>query len=102
MDDGYTIINTGTTITTGGASASATIPTPQGAQSGNYPFWIRVAATAACYVKLGKASATATANDILIQPADAAILRVPPGYTKIAAIQESAAGKCNISVIEEA
>ena len=102
MDDGITVINAGTTISTSGTSASATIPAPIGAQSGNYPFWVRVTATAAAYVKIGKDAATATTNDILVQPADAIILRVPTGYTKIAAIQDTAGGKVNVVPLEDA
>ena len=102
MDDGITVINVGTTIATTGTSASATIPTPIGAQSGSYPFWIRVSATAGAYVKLGKVAATATTSDIFVQPADAVILRVPSGYTKIAAIQDSGAGKVNVVPLEDA
>lgn len=97
MDDFITIVATGTTLTTGVASASATIPS---ASSTETPRYIRVSATAACYVKLGTTAATATANDILVQPADAVILHVPQGYTKIAAIQDTAAGKCNIVPLE--
>lgn len=97
MDDFITVTAAGTTLTTGAASTSATIPN---ASSGEIPRYIRVAATAACYVKLGVSAATATANDILVQPADAVILQVPQGVTKIAAIQDTAAGKCNIVPLE--
>lgn len=93
MDDFITVFATGSTITTGAASTFITIPV---ANDGNYPRYVRVAATAACYVKLGTHDATATANDILVQPADAVILHVPNGVTKIAAIQDAAAGKCNV------
>ena len=96
-DDYITVVAVGTTITTSGTSASATIPS---CQSGEYPRYVRVAATAACYVKLGTGAATATTSDILVQPADAVILHVPSGYTKIAAIQDSAAGKCNVVPLE--
>jgi len=91
-------VNTvGTTISTSGTSASATIPVDS---AGNSPRYIRVAATAACYIKLGKLAATATTSDMLIQPADAVILHIPSGITKIAAIQESAAGKCNVVALD--
>lgn len=83
----------GTTITTGAASASATIPNDS---AGNIPRYVRVASTAACFIKLGVAAATATANDMLIQPADAVILHIPSGITKIAAIQDTVAGKLNV------
>lgn len=97
MDDYITVTAVGTTITTGAASASATIPTDS---AGNIPRYVRVSATAACYVKIGVSAATATANDILVQPADAVILAVPSGITKIAAIQDTAAGKCNVVPLE--
>lgn len=97
MDDFITVTAAGTTITTSGTTASVTIPN---ASSGEIPRYIRVASTAACYVKLGTASATATTSDILVQPADAVILHVPQGVTKIAAIQDTAAGKCNIVPLE--
>lgn len=92
-----TAIATGTSITTGAASASATIPV---CQSGETPRYIRVSATAACYIKLGTGAATATSSDILIHPAECIILHVPGGYTKIAAIQDAAAGKCNVTPLE--
>ncbi len=92
-----TVIAVGTTITTGASSASATIPV---CQSGESPRYIRVSATANCYVKLGTAAATATANDILVTSGDAVILHVPGGYTKVAAIQDAAAGKCSIVPLE--
>jgi aspartate/methionine/tyrosine aminotransferase len=97
MDDSITVVAVGTTITTGATSTSTTIPT---AQSGETPRYIRVSADTACFVKLGTAAATATANDILVQPGDAVILHVPGGYTKIAAIQSAAAGKCNVVPLE--
>ena len=87
----------GTTITTSGTSASATIPNNSANEK---PRYVRVAATAAAYVKLGVAAATATTNDMLIQPADSVILHVPSGITKIAAIQDSAAGKVNVIPLE--
>lgn len=89
-------VNTvGTTITTSGTSASANIPNDS---AGNKPRYIRVAATAAAYVKISTAAtnAAATTNDILVQPADAIILHVPSGVTKITAIQDSGAGKVNV------
>jgi hypothetical protein len=89
----------GTTITTGAASASATIPSDS---AGNLPRYVRVSATAAAYVKLGVSAATATANDMLVQPADAVILHIPSGITKIAAIQDSVAGKVNVVPLDNA
>jgi hypothetical protein len=97
MDDFITVTNVGVTITTSGTSARQGIPT---ASSGEIPRYVRVAATAACYVKIGTSGVTATANDILVQPADAVVLHIPNGVTYIAAIQDSAAGKCNVVPLE--
>jgi hypothetical protein len=83
----------GTTLTTSASSTSATIPNDS---AGNIPRYVRVSATAAAYVKLGVSAATATGNDMLVQPADAVILHIPSGITKIAAIQDTAAGKVNV------
>lgn len=96
-DDFVTIVAPSANITTGAASASITIPTTS---SGEYPRYIRVSSINAAYVKLGTTSATAVAGDILVQPADALILHVPSGYTKIAAIQDAAAGKVNVAPLE--
>lgn len=83
----------GSTMTSGAASTSITIPNNS---AGEAPRYVRVSATAAAYVKLGVSAATATANDILVQPADSFILHVPSGITKIACIQDAAAGKVNV------
>lgn len=97
-DGGFlTVLAGGATITTGAASASVTIPN---ASDGNKPRYIRVAARNECYVRLGVAGVTATAADLLIQPADSAILAVPNGITTIAAIQGTAAGSVSIVPLE--
>jgi hypothetical protein len=88
------IFATGVTITTGAASASASIPN---CVNGTKPKYIRVAATAAAYVKMG---ATAVAGDILIQPGDSVVLAVA-GAPTIAAIQVSAAGLVQVSPLED-
>ena len=92
-----TVIGTGVNIATSGTSASATIPNDQ---AGNFPRYVRVAATSACYVRIDKTSATAVTTDMLVQPADAVILHVPSGYTKIAGIQVAAAGVLQVSPLE--
>jgi hypothetical protein len=91
------IFATGTTITTGAASASATIPNTS---NGTLPKYVRVAATAAAYVKIGPGTPTAAAGDALVQPGDSLILAVA-GATKIAAIQVTAAGIVQISPLED-
>lgn len=83
----------GTTLTSAVGSSSATIPNDS---AGNLPRYVRVSATAAAYVKLGVAAATATTNDILVQPADSFILHIPSGITKIACIRDTADGKVNV------
>lgn len=88
---------TGISITTSGASASATIPNNS---SGNLPRYVRIAATAAAYVRFDKTTATAVTTDMLVQPGDSQILAVPAGCDKVAAIQDAAAGKVQVSPLE--
>jgi len=86
----------GFTAATGAASANTAIPNNS---AGERPRYIRVAGINECYVKLGAAGVTATANDILIQPADSVILAVS-GATNIGYIQGTAAGKINVMPLE--
>ena len=97
MDDYITVTTAGSTITTSASSSRVAIPN---ASDGGVPRYIRVAATAACYVKIGTSGVTATTSDVLVQPADAIVLHIPLGITHIAAIQDSAAGKCNVVALE--
>lgn len=92
-----TVVQTGVSIATSGTSASATIPLDS---AGNYPRYVRVCATAAANVRIDKTSATAVSTDLLVQNADAVILHIPNGYTKIAAIQVSGAGVVQVSPLE--
>jgi hypothetical protein len=92
-----TVAATGVSITTGAASANATIPN---ALSGEKPRYIRVAATAAAYVRIGKGAQTAVTTDLLVQPGDAVVLQVPSGIDNVAAIQVSAAGVVQVSPLE--
>lgn len=94
FDDSLIVTQTGTTITTSGVSAAATIPNNS---ANSVPRFVYVAATAAAYVHFG---ATSTAGDMLIQPGDAQVLTVPKGVTQISAIQVSAAGVVQISPLE--
>ena len=91
------IVNTGVSAATGAASARSAIPVDA---SGNRPKYIRVASRNECYVKVGDSSVAATANDILVQPADSLILQVAPGHTHIAYIQGTAAGQVNVVPLE--
>jgi hypothetical protein len=93
---GLTIQVTGVAITTSGASASATIPN---ASDGNIPRWIRIAATQAACVRLGKTTATAVTTDMQVQPGDAVIISTN-GCDKVAAIQVTAAGVVQVSPVE--
>lgn len=85
----------GATIASIAASSITDIPVDT---AGNVPRYVRIAATAAAFVKVSTtaAAAAATANDILVQPADAIILHIPSGVTKIAAIRDTADGKVNV------
>lgn len=96
-DDAISVVKTGAIIAFTGTSANVAIPTDS---SGTAPKYIRVAANAACYVKIGPAGVTAAAGDLLVQPADAVILKVH-NQAYIAAIQVSAAGTMQISPIED-
>jgi len=96
-DDAISVVKTGAIIAFTGTSANVAIPQDS---SNSAPKYIRVAANAACYVKIGPAGVTAAAGDLLVQPADAVILKVH-NQAYIAAIQVSAAGTMQISPIED-
>lgn len=87
-NNGLMVSTTGASITTSGASASANIPVDG---SGRVPYYIRVAATAACYFRITTGASTAVATDMLIQPGDAVILAVQ-SCTVASALQVTAAG----------
>ncbi len=91
-----TVMAVGFTAATGAASARTVIPVDS---AGNLPRYIRVAGINECYVKLGTVAVVATSNDMLIQPADSALLAVN-GCTNIAYIQGTAAGKVNVVPLE--
>lgn len=97
FDDFVTVTTVGANITSGAASAQVAIPN---CSSGEKPRYIRVAATAAASVRLGKTTATATVADTQVQPGDAITMQVPLGYDVIAVIQVSAAGVVQISPLE--
>lgn len=97
MDDFITVTVSGTTVTTGAASARVAIPV---ASDGNVPRFIRVAATTESYIRVGNSSVAATTNDTMVQPADCVILQIPAGVTNIAYIQGTATGKVNIMPLE--
>jgi hypothetical protein len=88
-----TVTTAGFSAATGAASASTAIPADG---SGNLPNYIRVAATLACYVKLGTSGVASTNSDILVQPGDSVVLAVPKGITHIGYIQDAAAGRVSV------
>ena len=96
-DDTLSILATGFTAATGAASARTAIPVNTSTLK---PRYIRVAGINECYVKLGDVTVTATANDVLIQPADS-MLMVVGSCTHIAYIQGTAAGKINVVPSED-
>lgn len=77
-------------VTTGAASAASTA-------FGSQTYAIRIAATAACRFVVGDGTPTATATDAYLPANEVEVFTVTPGQ-KIAAIQETAAGK--LSVVE--
>lgn len=91
------IVKTGSTIGFNATSQSVAIPTDS---ANTNPKYVRVAATAACYVKIGPSGLKAAAGDILVQPADAVVLNTN-GYGYIAAIQVSAGGTMQVSPLED-
>lgn len=93
--DSVSIFTRGATITTGAASANAAIPTV----SGVLPRYVRIAASAAAYVRLGVVADTAAAGDFIVQPGDAVVVNVN-GCTHVAAIQVTAAGIVQLSPVD--
>jgi hypothetical protein len=96
FENAITVIATGANIATGAASASASIPKMS---SGETPRYIRIAATAAAYVRIGNGALTAVNTDLMVQPGDAVILAVG-NLANIAALQVAAAGVLQVSPLE--
>jgi len=97
FDDAIRITAAGTTQATGAASARVAIPVTA---AGTLPRFVRIAALNESYVRVGDSTVVATANDSLVQPADAVIL-VTQGCTHVAFIQGTSAGKVNIVPLED-
>lgn len=95
--EAISVVKTGAIIAFGAASANVAVPPDS---SGGLPKYVRLAANAACYVKIGPSGLTAAAGDLLVQPADAVVLKVS-NQPYIAAIQVSAAGTVQISPLED-
>lgn len=96
-DDAISVVKTGSTIAFTGTSANVAMPKDS---SGTTPKYIRLASTAACYVKIGASGVSAVAGDLLVQPADSVVLKVGR-QAYIAALQVSAAGTLQISPLED-
>ena len=94
MSIGLQIFQTGFTVTSGATSARTALPTAANSVAVKY---VRVAASAEVYVRIGDSSVAATSNDILIQPADSLIL-CTAGATHIAYIQGGASGTARVNV----
>ena len=97
QDDAIRVVKTGAIIAFSSTSANVAIPTDS---SGTLPKYVRIAANAACYVKIGAAGLTASAGDLLVQPADAVIVKVQ-NQPYVAALQVSTAGTAQISPLED-
>jgi len=91
------IFATGVNITTGAASAGATIPM---SSAGVVPRYIRVTASVAACVRIGTGAQTAVATDMVVQPGEA-VFMATNGCTHIAAIQQAAAGTVQVSPVED-
>lgn len=90
------ILKTGVNIATSGVSAGATLATDT---SGAVAKHIRIAASAAAYVRIGVGAQTAVNTDMMVQPGDAVIIATN-GSTHVAALQVAAAGVVQVSPVE--
>lgn len=97
LESAITVVAPGFSAATGAASARTAIPVNGAGAAPNY---IRVSGRNECYIRVGNSAVVATANDALVQPADAMILKVA-GNTHIAYIQGTAAGQVNVVPLEE-
>lgn len=95
-EDAISVVATGTNINFGATATTVPIPNES---AGGTPKYIRVAATQPCYVKIGQAGVTAGAGDVLVQPADAVVMKVLR-QTHISVIQISVGGTCVVSPME--
>jgi hypothetical protein len=98
LNNSWQVAATGAQIATGAASANVNVPLDS---AGTKPKYVRLAATAACYVRIGDGAQTAVNTDMLIQPGDSAILKCPQGTTpNVGALQVAAAGILVITPLE--
>jgi hypothetical protein len=94
----FKVSATGTQVTTSGTSSATAIPNDG---NGTKAKWVRLQALATCYVRPGFSGTTAVVGDILLSTGEALILDVQ-GFTHIAAIQETASAKFNITPLDNA
>ena len=92
-----TVAATGVNIATGATSSNVAIPNTS---AGTRPNFVRVTATQPAYVRLGGATVAAVAGDLMVQPADSAILAVG-GNSYIAGLQVSSAGVVNVVPLDD-
>jgi hypothetical protein len=97
---GMTVAKTGVSQASGAASAGTTLPTVSSSSNTDVPKYIRVAATAAAYFRIGAGAQTCVAGDLLVQPGDAVVMAVPSGYTNFACLQVSVAGVVVVTPLE--
>ena len=97
MGSGITVVVTGKSQATSGASSGATLPTDS---SNRVPVYVVVSATTPTYFRMGQGAQTAVVGDLMIQPGDSRILSVPSGYTQFACLQVTAPGILQISPLE--
>jgi len=96
-EDAISVVQTGTAISFNATATRVPIPNES---AGGSPKYIRVAATQPCCVKIGDSGVTATSGDVLVQPADAVIMKVLR-QTYISVIQlGGTAGVCVVSPME--
>jgi hypothetical protein len=88
---------TGVNITTSGTSAVVALPN---GSSGSKARFVRVHATVAATVRLGRTGVAAVATDMIVDPATPVILHTI-GHTHIAALQVAAAGLVNVTPLED-
>lgn len=97
MNNQWTVQNPGLNITSAVASSGGALPVDS---AGGVSRYIRVAATQACYFRLGTGGVpTAVAGDMLIQPGDDAVLATG-GRTHAAAVRVTADGICTVTPLE--
>lgn len=97
MPDFKTVRAAGTSVPIVSATVLNTTVAIPVAADGNRPKLARIAATRDCYVRFGLAGITATMGDLLVQPADAAVVSVV-GCTHIG-VYAPAGAAGNISIV---